>query len=73
MLLAKFSHSLFVVALAGNLAIQLSRGRNGILVGLVAAGKAHDPQAGGQVSIDGEIVQRRDELAMRQVAGGAER
>ena len=42
------------------------------LVRLLAAGEADDVRGGGQVAIDGEIVERRDELAEGEVARGAE-
>ena len=41
-------------------------------VGLFAPGETDDGKRGGQVAIGGDIVERGDELAVGQIAGGAE-
>src|SRR5690606_14468870 len=42
------------------------------LVGLLAAGRADDGEAVGEEPADGEGVERRHQLALGEVAGGAE-
>ena len=61
-----------VMAGAGNLAVHLGQAGAEFVVGFVAAGEADDLHAGRQFAIDGEVVEGRDELAVGEVAGGAE-
>ena len=41
-------------------------------VGFIPPREADDCERGGQIAVGGDVVERRDELAMGQVAGGAE-
>ena len=61
-----------VVAGARNLAVDLGEPGAELLVGFFPPGEADDFHAGRQFAIDGEVVERGDELAVGEVAGGAE-
>ena len=64
--------NLRVVAAAGNLFVELFKSGAELGVGFFAAGEADDVDTGGQLAIDGEVVERGDELAVSQVSSGSE-
>ncbi len=68
----EFPPDFLVVAGAGDLLVQLFQAAAEFFVGLVAACEADDVHAGRQLAVDGEIVERGDELAVGEVTGGAE-